>query len=85
MSYYHEKKSVRIDTDNLVKPIQDALIGLIFQDDRWITDTVVRKTGINGWFYVRGASMVLLGAFSRGEAFLHIVIDHAPDHKILLK
>lgn len=85
VSYYHEKKTVRIDTDNLVKPIQNALIGLIYQDDGWITDTVVRKTGINGLFYVRGASMVLLEAFSKGKAFVHIVVDHAPDHAILLK
>jgi crossover junction endodeoxyribonuclease RusA len=84
-SYHHEKKSIRIDTDNLVQPIQNALIGLIYQDDRWITDTVVRKTSINGLFYVRGASMVLLGAFSKGETFVHIVVDHAPDHAILLK
>ena len=85
VSYYHDKKSVRIDTDNLVKPIQNALIGLIYQDDGWITDTVVRKTGINGLFYVRRASMVLLEAFSKGKAFVHIVVDHAPDHAILLK
>lgn len=29
--------------------------------------------------------MVLLEAFSKGKVFLHIVVDHAPDHGILLK
>ena len=47
---YHEGESVRIDNDNMVKPIQDALIGLIYPDDRWITDTIVRKTSIDGFF-----------------------------------
>ena len=60
MTYYHEGESVRIDNDNMVKPIQDALIGLVYQDDRWITDTVVRKTSIDGFFQIRGCSLVLL-------------------------
>jgi Holliday junction resolvase RusA-like endonuclease len=29
VTYYHDGVSVRIDNDNLVKPIQDALNGLV--------------------------------------------------------
>lgn len=49
--YYHDGVSVRIDNDNMLKPIQDALIGLVYEDDRQITDIQVRKTDINGSFY----------------------------------
>jgi Holliday junction resolvase RusA-like endonuclease len=78
--YYHEGPAIRLDNDNMIKPIQDALNGLVYQDDRQITDTAVRKTDIAGAFVVRGASMVLLEAFSRGKEFLHITIDAAPSH-----
>jgi hypothetical protein len=53
-----------------VPPIQDALNGLVYADDRLITDTAVRKTDIGGAFVVRGAPAVLLQAFSVGKAFL---------------
>src|SRR5215475_12514528 len=51
--YYHDRVTIRLDTDNLVKPIQDALIGLIYDDDRQITDTQLRKTCFDGAFRVR--------------------------------
>jgi crossover junction endodeoxyribonuclease RusA len=77
--------SVRIDNDNMLKPIQDALIGLVYTDDKLITDTFVRKTSIDGTFRIRRESMVFLEAMSRGDEFLHIVIDDAPSHETLLK
>lgn len=84
VAYYHERPAVRMDNDNLLKPIQDALIGLIYDDDRQITDTVVRKAAIDGRFRVRGASRILLEAFSRGDEFLYVKIDRAPNHADLL-
>jgi crossover junction endodeoxyribonuclease RusA len=80
VTYYHEGQAVRIDTDNMVKPIQDALIGLVYSDDCWITHTSSQKISIDGFFQVRGRSLVLLEAFSRGVEFLHITVDHAPSY-----
>jgi hypothetical protein len=82
--YYHEGLATRLDNDNLLKPIQDALNGLIYADDRQITDTHVRKTSIDGPFYVRGMSATLAEGFVQGEAFVYIRIDVAPDHAELL-
>ena len=84
VAYYHEGPAIVLDNDNMVKPVQDALNRLVYDDDRQITDTVVRKTDIDGAFVVRGASMVLLQAFSRGKEFLHITIDPAPSHSVPL-
>ena len=81
VTYYHLGFAVRIDNDNMVKPVQDALIGLVYHDDRFITDTTVRKTSIDGAFHVRGRPMLLLEALSKGDEFLHIVIDNAPAHE----
>jgi Holliday junction resolvase RusA-like endonuclease len=80
VTYYHDGIAVRLDNDNLLKPIQDALISLIYMDDRQITDTVVRKTDLNGSFRVRGMSFVLAEGFCRGNEFLHIRVEAAPDH-----
>jgi len=48
--YYHERPSVSIDHDNMIKPIQDALAGLVYKNDRQITDAQTRKTNIDGRF-----------------------------------
>lgn len=82
--YYHDGVSVRMDNDNMLKPIQDALIGLVYADDRQITDTQVRKTDINGSFYVRGISPVLAEGFSNGREFLYVRVETAPSHEELL-
>jgi len=82
--YYHDRVTIRLDNDNLVKPIQDALNGLVFIDDRQITDTQLRKTCLDGAFRVRGVAPMLALAFQAGVEFLHIIIDEAPSHKVLL-
>ena len=82
--YYHDRVTVRLDNDNVVKPIQDALAGLAFDDDSQVTDTVLRKTCLDGAFRVRGVSSTLWMGFRGGREFLHIVIDKAPDHQVLL-
>jgi hypothetical protein len=73
-----------MDNDNLVKPIQDALNDILYVDDTLITDTVVRKTALDGSFKVRRMSRVLADAFVEGEEFLHIRIDVAPPHEELV-
>ncbi len=84
VTYYHDGVAVRIDNDNLVKPIQDALNGFVYADDQQITDTVVRKTDLNGSFRVRGMSPVLAEGFCRGNEFLYIRIEAAPTHEELI-
>lgn len=79
--YYHEGEAIRLDNDNMVKPLQDALNRLIYADDRLITDTIARKTSIDGEFRVRYWSAALAEGFTRGREFLHITIEAAPDHR----
>ena len=83
--YSHDGPEVRMDNDNLLKPIQDALNGLIYTDDRQIVDTSVRKTDLNGSFQVRGMSRVLAEGFCLGEEFLHVQITDPPAHRELLQ
>lgn len=82
--YYHERQSVLIDHDNIIKPIQDALAGLIYKNDRQICDAQTRKTNIDGRFRVRHLSPVYARAFGGGREFVYIKIEEAPSHEELL-
>ena len=82
--YYHERQSVLIDHDNMIKPIQDALAGLIYKNDRQITDAQTRKTNIDGRFRLRRLSAVYARAFGGGREFVYIRIEEAPSHEELL-
>ena len=82
--YYHDAVTVRLDNDNMLKPIQDALQGVVYANDAQITDTSVRKTNLDGQFTVRGMSRVLAEGFCRGAEFLYIKVEEAPDHARIL-
>lgn len=82
--YYHEGHAVLIDHDNMIKPIQDALAGLVYRNDRQITDAQTRKTNIDGPFRVRHLSDVYARAFQAGKQFVYIRIEEAPSHHELL-
>jgi hypothetical protein len=68
----------------MVKPIQDALNGLIYEDDRQITYTNISKTAFDDPIHPRGMSAVLAAAFVRGTEFIHVKIDIAPEMRRLI-
>lgn len=82
ITYFYD--SVAIDVDNIVKPIQDAIIGLVYIDDDQVTDVLVRKRNLSGNFKVENMTSTLAEGFSRGNEFLHIVIIEAPDQEVLI-
>lgn len=67
------------DSDNIVKPVRDALNGLIYVDDYQITDFLSRRRNLNHSFRIKGMSRVLAEGFCKGEEFLHIRVEDAPD------
>jgi crossover junction endodeoxyribonuclease RusA len=81
---YFWSKSSLIDNDNWVKPIQDALIGLVFVDDRQITDTTLRKTNVYGPFFIGKQPQILVEAIRLAEEFVYVRIEEMPDHRRLL-
>jgi Holliday junction resolvase RusA-like endonuclease len=62
------------DVDNIVKPIQDALIGLVYVDDSQVTDCLTRKRNINGAFKVKGLSKAQADGFMTNKDFIHVKI-----------
>lgn len=80
--YFYEVK--KLDSDNLAKPILDALQGLTYHDDDQVTDVAVRRTNIEGPFRIRRMSQELADAFVVGDEFIHVQIEEQPDHGELL-
>jgi Holliday junction resolvase RusA-like endonuclease len=62
------------DVDNIVKPIQDALIGLVYNDDNQITDSLTRKRDITKSFKVKGLSRALADGFVMNKDFVHVKV-----------
>lgn len=65
------------DVDNLVKPIQDALQGVVYINDSQVRDVIGNRRNINASFKIRFMSMVLASAFSDGHPFVHIRVWHS--------
>jgi Holliday junction resolvase RusA-like endonuclease len=81
ITYYYEGDTP--DVDNIIKPIQDALIGVVYVDDAQVVQAISSKTRIDGSFKIRGASAELLLAFSNRDAFIHITVTTPPDMSVL--
>jgi len=81
VTYYHE--GMTPDVNNIIKPIQDALEGLVYINDKQIADTRSQKRSLDGSYRIRGASSVLLMGFSEGDEFLHIQVKkHEPKSEL---
>ena len=76
---FHEGDEAPLDDDNMVKPIRDALNGLAYHDDKQITHSETIQYSIDAPVKIRRGSPVLLDAYGKGEEFLYVRIDHAPD------
>lgn len=81
VTYFYD--SVAIDVDNIVKPVQDAIIGLAYVDDDQVTDVLVRKRNLSGSFKVESMTSTLAEGFARGNEFLHTIVIDAPDQEVL--
>jgi crossover junction endodeoxyribonuclease RusA len=76
ITYYYEDSPV--DTNGILKPITDALIGLIFNDNSQINELTQSRQDMHGSFRIPDFSPVLAEGFGRGREFLHVKIDGLP-------
>ena len=80
ITYFYD--AVTMDVDNIVKPIQDAIIVLAYVDDDQVTDILVRKRNLSGNFKVENMTPTLAEGFARGSEFLYIVVTDAPNQEV---
>ncbi len=58
------------DTDNMSKPICDALIGIAYIDDNQLSERTARRKDINGSYRIRGINPELAVAIAKGDDFV---------------
>jgi len=68
-----------LDSERIIKPVLDALNGIIYDDDYQIADLDSRRRNLNGSFRVKGMSVALAEGFCKGEEFLHVMVDYLKD------
>ncbi|MEH2456344.1 RusA family crossover junction endodeoxyribonuclease [Nostoc sp.] len=81
ITYFYN--SDKMDVDNIVKPIQDAIKGLAYIDDKQVSDLLVKKRNLSGNFRIENMTSTLTEGFVRGNEFLHIVVIDAPVQGII--
>ncbi|OWK36674.1 hypothetical protein FRUB_09237 [Fimbriiglobus ruber] len=76
---FHNGDKPPLDDDNMVKPIRDALNNFVYGDDRQIRYSETIQIPIDDPIRVRKASAILLAAFSKGNEFLYVRVEDAPE------
>ena len=73
-----------LDVDNIIKPIQDAIVGLAFPDDALVTDVICRRRQLRGVFDLSRVSPVLIEGFDYGDEFVYVHVSDAPPQEQLV-
>jgi hypothetical protein len=73
VTYYYE--DVPVEMEDIVKPIMDALIGLVYNDNSQITEITQSRQNLYSSFRIPDLSPTLADGFGRGCEFLHVQID----------
>ncbi len=81
--YFYDQTPIG-DIDNIIKPIQDALVGLVYQDDSQITDIQCQRRESHLPFVFHQISDTLLNGFMLHDDFLFIRVTEAPNPMILI-
>jgi Holliday junction resolvase RusA-like endonuclease len=67
-----------LDDDNLVKPIRDALNGLVYNDDSQIRHSIHAQMPNGGRYQIQGAAKLVVDALREGKEFVFVRIEDAP-------
>jgi crossover junction endodeoxyribonuclease RusA len=72
-----------LDIDNILKPIQDALVGVLLEDDSVITDVEIRRRWRRTTFTVNAVSPTLASGLALGREFVYVALGDAPAQDVL--
>ena len=79
ITVYYDSEPPTIDLDNISTPIQNALSGVAYLDDRQVVHSDCARVPIDHPCCFRFVSPVLAHAFSVGHEFVHVKVDHPRD------
>lgn len=66
-----------VDVDNIIKPIQDALVGLIYDDDLLITDVESHRRPLTGVFEVAKYPNLLVSGIMSGTECVYVRVSES--------
>jgi len=67
IAYIYLSDESPLDIDNVIKPIQDALVGIVFHDDGVVTDVIGHRRDRTGLFDVDRLPVPVLEAIDLGS------------------
>ena len=73
--YFFGDDPVRLDGDNLAKQILDALNQIVYSDDRWVTDIIIRRRDKRWVFQVSPVSALLLTALQQTTDCIYVGVE----------
>ena len=79
--YVYEEAA--LDVDNVAKPIQDALIGVVLHDDSQVSDLIIRRRELGTSFDVDRLTPELAFALTSGIEFIYVRVEGAPAPGVL--
>lgn len=74
---------IAVDVDNILKPILDALIGIVLEDDAVVTDVEIRRRRRGTAFSLATVSPVLAAGLALGHEFVYVALSDAPPQDVL--
>ena len=66
-----------MDVDNIIKPIQDALVGLIYNDDLLISDVESHRRPLTGVFEIAKYPNLLVNGIMSGSECVYVRISES--------
>ena len=78
--YFHDTD---LDVDNVAKPILDALVGVVYDDDQSVVQLIARKTRLAPGLDIHDASAALAEGLDADMDFVYVRVSGPPDHRII--
>jgi Holliday junction resolvase RusA-like endonuclease len=76
---FHLEDKPSLDVDNMSKPILDVLEGIVYDNDRQVTQAEITHVRIDAPFVFVGASRILVSAVQAGNQFVYVRIEDPAD------
>jgi Holliday junction resolvase RusA-like endonuclease len=80
--YFYDEAA--LDIDNILKPIQDALIGIVLEDDSVVTDVEIRRRWRRTSFTISAVLPILAAGLALGREFVYFALERGPGQQDLI-
>lgn len=77
LSLFYLYEDSPLDVDNIIKPIQDALIGVVYRDDSVITDVESHRRHLKQLFDITQCPTLLMQGILSEKECVYVKIDES--------